>query len=72
MPLYRKKQLQYMEPWTPDTDMTGVSISDADKANGSPKMLDMIAYNPANPSDRWLVAHKFFIENYELAIPYVG
>ncbi len=56
-----------MTPWTPETDMTGVSVSDADKANGSPKMLDMIATNPQNGQDRWLVAHKFFIENYEPA-----
>lgn len=65
--LYRKKQLQEMTPWTPDTDMTGVSVSNADRLNGSPKMLDMIATNPQNPNDKWLVAHKFFIENYEPA-----
>lgn len=62
---YRKKQLQPMYLWTPQTDMDGVSVSDADKANGSPKNGDMIAVNPSNLSDRWLVASDFFISNYE-------
>ena len=62
---YRKKQLQPMEPWTPETDMQGVSVSDADKSNESPKAGDMIAVNPASPTDRWLVAADFFAANYE-------
>lgn len=64
---YRKKHLQPMEPWTPDTDMSGVSVSDADRANGSPKQGDMIAVNPENGEDRWLVAADFFEANYEPA-----
>ena len=64
---YRKKQLQPMEPWTSETDMVGVSVSDADKANGSPKDGDMIAVNPSAASDRWLVAADFFTANYEEA-----
>ena len=64
---YRKKQLQPMEPWTSETDMVGVSVSDADKANGSPKDGDMIAVNPSDASDRWLVSADFFAANYEEA-----
>lgn len=65
MPSYRKKQLQELTPYVDGLDLTGVSISDADKANGSPKLGDMIATNPQNSSDRWLVAEKFFLDNYE-------
>lgn len=65
MPLYRKKQLQLMHPWTPFFKMDNVSISDTDKNNGSPKDGDMIAVNPQNAEDMWLVAKKFFLENYE-------
>ena len=43
-----------------------VSISDADKANGSPKIGDMIARNSKNHKDQWLVAEKYFKENFEL------
>jgi hypothetical protein len=64
---YRKKQLQPMEPWTTETSMDGVSVSDADKVNGSPKDGDMIAMNPSDESDRWLVAAAFFAANYEEA-----
>jgi len=65
MKLYRKKSVQPMKKWTPDTNMDGVSISDADRENGSPKAGDMIALNPTNLTDRWLVAEKWFNENYE-------
>ena len=42
-----------------------VSISDVDLKNGSPKNGDMIARNPKNHLDQWLVAHKYFIDNFE-------
>ena len=64
---YRKKNVQPMTPWTPSYDMAGVSVSRADKVNGSPKAGDMIAVNPNDPTDVWLVAKKFFEDNYELA-----
>ena len=41
------------------------SISQADLDNGSPKEGDMIARNPKNHSDVWLVAKKYFEENLE-------
>jgi len=67
MPLFRKKGTQELSAWTPETDMTGVSISESDKTNGSPKAGDMIAINKNDPTDRWLVAEKFFNDNYEPA-----
>lgn len=42
-----------------------VSISDADKAKGSPKIGDMIARNPKNHNDQWLVAEQYFKDNFE-------
>jgi hypothetical protein len=44
-----------------------VSISEADLQNGSPKIGDMIARNPKNHNDQWLVAKKYFDDNLELA-----
>lgn len=67
MPLFRKKGTQELVPWTPAIDMTGVSVSESDKNNGSPKDGDMIAINKNDPTDRWLVAEKFFNDNYEPA-----
>jgi hypothetical protein len=44
-----------------------VSISEADRLNGSPKEGDMIARNPKNHADQWLVARKYFEDNLEPA-----
>lgn len=41
-----------------------VSISEADKDNGSPKEGDMIARNPDDPDDMWLISKEYFEENY--------
>ena len=62
---YRKKNVQPMFPWNHDTIMSGVSISEGDFDAGSPGYGDMIAVNPKDPMDKWLVAKKFFDENYE-------
>ena len=64
---YRKKGTQLMEPWTPDYDMSGVAVSEADAANGSPQQGDMIAVNANNANDKWLVAKAYFEANYEPA-----
>lgn len=42
-----------------------VSISDADRQNGSPRIGDMIARNPKNHNDQWLVAEKYFKDNFK-------
>jgi hypothetical protein len=45
--------------------LNGVSISDVDRNAGSPKSGDMIARNPRNHADKWLVAANYFADNYE-------
>lgn len=42
-----------------------VSISEQDLLNGSPKEGDMVARNPKNHLDQWLVAKKYFEDNFE-------
>lgn len=64
MAFYMKNQLQEMVPWEPDMPMDFVSISQADRDNGSPKKGDMIAFNPKDKTDMWLVAEQFFKDNY--------
>jgi hypothetical protein len=61
---YRRKQIAEMADWEPGYDMTGVSISEPDKANGSPKAGDKIARNPKNHDDKWLVAAAYFADNF--------
>ena len=64
---YKRKGLSEMRPFIVGETLTLVSISDADRENGSPKKGDMIARNPKNYDDQWLVAAKYFEDNLELA-----
>ena len=61
---YRKKQLAEMRPYVEGEDVSQVSISPEDSAKGSPKVGDMIARNPTNHLDLWLVSATFVAENY--------
>jgi hypothetical protein len=62
---YRRTQIAEMEPWSEGYDMAGISVSEPDKVAGSPKAGDMIARNPINHADKWLVAAKYFADNFE-------
>ena len=42
-----------------------ISINQVDIENGSPKVGDMIARNPKNHNDQWLIAKEYFEENFE-------
>ena len=62
---YRRSQIAEMADWEPGFNMTGVSVSDADRQAGSPKVGDKIARNPKNHDDRWLVAAAYAADNFE-------
>lgn len=62
---YRRTQIAEMAPWEPGFDMSDVSVSKPDQRAGSPKAGDMIARNPKNHADMWLVAKQYFADNYE-------
>ena len=66
MAYYRKNVLQELVKWSPDMVMDFVSVSAADKENGSPKNGDMIALNPKDRTDMWLVAEQYAKDNYQL------
>lgn len=44
---------------------TEISISEVDQVAGSPVIGDMIARNPKNHKDQWLVAKDYYLENFE-------
>ena len=67
---YRRKQIAELRPYDPTgRDKLGllddVSISAPDREAGSPKLGDMIARNPKNYDDQWLVAAQYFADNFE-------
>lgn len=66
---YRRKQIAELRPWQPGDDMSRVSVSAPDKEAGSPKPGDMIARNPKNHDDQWLVAASYFADNFEPVTP---
>jgi hypothetical protein len=71
---YKRKQIAELRPVTKEEIIDGykvmlsntsISISGEDAKNGSPKSGDMIARNPINHDDQWLVAEKYFKDNFE-------
>jgi len=65
---YRRKQIAELRPYVPGEELSErVSISAADRDAGSPKEGDMIARNPVNHDDQWLVEKDYFQENFEPA-----
>lgn len=62
---YRRKQIAELRPYILGENMKGISVSVADDDAGSPKEGDMIARNPKNHDDQWLVAAKYFADNFE-------
>ena len=67
---YRRTALSEARPYVPGEDLTGVTIDEKDKTlRGSPKVGDMIARNPKNHDNRWLVEAAYFAENFEPMVP---
>ena len=69
---YRRKQIAELRPCDPETDREmaragALSVSAEDQKAGSPKIGDMIARNPKNHNDMWLVAAQYFADNFEPA-----
>jgi hypothetical protein len=62
---YRRKQIAELRPYEEGELLTNVSISSEDAKAGSPKAGDMIARNPKNHADQWLVAAAYFADNFE-------
>lgn len=62
---YRRKQIVELRPYVFGETLDNVAISPEDAKNGSPWTGDWIAHNPKNHADQWLVAAKYFADNFE-------
>jgi len=63
---YKRKSISEMRTYEEGEILSDrVSISASDLENGSPKIGDMIARNPMNHEDMWLVAKEYFDDNLE-------
>jgi len=57
---YRRSHVAELRPYVEgDNCLSPWNISEYDQARGSPKLGDMIARNPKNHEDQWLVAAKY-------------
>jgi len=61
---YRRTQIAELRPYQGEALSDRVSISKPDLEAGSPKIGDMIARNPKNHDDQWLIAEEYFINNF--------
>jgi hypothetical protein len=67
---YRRKQIAEMRQYVEGEVLSDrVSISKSDLESGSPKPGDMIARNPKNHDDQWLVADDYFKDNFDEYVP---
>lgn len=66
---YKRSAIAELRPVTDEEIQNGldfsISLSSADAEAGSPKLGDMIARNPVNHKDQWLVAKDYFRDNFE-------
>lgn len=74
---YRRSQIAELRPVTDEEielrqfittrsqNREPISVSSEDLKNGSPKKGDMIARDPKNHNDQWLVSEKYFNDNFE-------
>lgn len=72
---YRRKQIAELRPVTLEEaayklnhqnfQRHNISVSNEDIENGSPKLGDMIARNPKNYKDQWLVSEEYYKDNFE-------
>jgi len=64
---YIRRQIAELRPFKAGEVLSDkVSISAFDLENGSPKPGDMIARNPKDHSDQWLISKEYFEENFDL------
>ena len=67
--VYKRLGNANARPYEPGEDITGISMDEVDKKNGSPKVGDMIARDPDNHESQWLINATFFKKNFELVTP---
>ena len=63
---YERKGSVDARPYVEGEDMTGVSLSDADRDTGHPKVGGMIARGATDHNDRWYINEGYFKANYKV------
>lgn len=62
---FRRTAIAELRPFEEgETLDPSVSVSETERAAGSPKLGDYIGRNPANHDDQWLIAADYFAANF--------
>jgi len=62
---YQRKSMGEMRPYIPGEDLTGITVNPKEVQDyGCPKEGDMIARDPKDRDNQWLMSKEFFEENY--------
>ena len=63
---YERKSIPAeMRPYKLGEDLTDVSVGADDREKGSPQEGDMVARDPDNHADQWLVNKRYFVAKFE-------
>ncbi len=57
---YRRAAISELRPYVAGESLENIAVADSDKAKGSPQLGDMIARNPNDHSNQWLMNKDFF------------
>ena len=64
---YLRTKISELRPYIEGEDLKGITITGVDIEAGSPRVGDMIARNPENHNDQWLMTENYFKENFLLS-----
>jgi hypothetical protein len=62
---YRKNTITEIRPYVYGEPMEKIPVNDIDRKNGSPQVGDMVARDPNNLKDQWLISEAYFRANFE-------
>ena len=66
---YRRRTIAELRPYLPGEDLSRVSVGDNCTAAGGPVNGDMIARDPFNHDDQWIVLASYFAEHFVPVVP---
>lgn len=65
---YQRRGSTFLRPYVPGESTLGITITFEQSATGSPKEGDMIARNPDNHADLWLIQKEYFEKHYTASL----
>ena len=61
---YRRNTIAELRPYVPGEDLAPISVGDNCTEAGGPVEGDMVARDPSNHADQWIVLASYFAEHF--------